>query len=445
MKRGVLLTSGLFILLLSISFISALEIKTPKESFGKGETFLATLQGNILEDIPKDNVGFYRTNTPNVQVALTYDLTKINNTYYIYAILPFAEQNLTLRIKDVYFKEQNQFQTQTLEKIFIVNNQTAIFSVKPGFIIASTDFPVTLTNNLDSDINIAYSLTNTSNSVFIPSQNNKEITISISDIPFTQQTNLKFSSSYLTYDFPAYIVKNETIPEDNNDSSNDNPRGEDSLRFSLQSIDFQLNKGQTYFYTADLTNIGDKKAENITLSVSNNLKNNIKVKPTSISSLSVDDRKRIDINISFLKKGDYSGYIQASSLNSSDRILLNFKIGENLTTNFITNRSSDIINNISKSCAELGGIKCVSGEVCQGSLSLQSTSCCIGTCKLFSQETPKKRNWTYLIIIIIVLAGIGAFFWLRMKKPGSSAKDILRKKENDFDERFETHGKLEKG
>ena len=449
MKRGILLIVVLFTLLFGISFISALEIKTSKESFGKGETFLATLQGNILEEIPKENVGFYKGNAPNVPIALTYDLTKINNTYYVYAILPFTEQNITLKIKDVYFKEQNQFQTKTLEKTFNVKNETAAFSVKPGFITTSNDFPVTLTNNLDSDINIAYSLVNISKSVFIPSQNSIETTILISEVIFTQITTIKFSSSSLTYDFPAYIVKNETTAEENgstNGSEDNRSRvNRDALRFSLQSIDLILNKGESYFIATDLKNIGERKADNITISVSDSIKSYVKIKPLLISNLNIDESRRIDINISFSKKGDYSGHIQASSLNSSDRILLSFKIGENLTTNFVSNRSSGIITNLSKSCAELGGVKCVSGEVCQGSLSLQSAGCCIGICKSFGQETPKKRNWTYIIILIVVLAGIGIFFWLRMKKPGFTAKDILKKKEDDFDEKFETHGKLEKG
>ncbi|MBI2628508.1 hypothetical protein HYW74_00300 [Candidatus Pacearchaeota archaeon] len=450
MKRGILSAVILFILLFGISFTSALEIKTPKNDYSKGENFLATLQGNILDEIPKENVGFYKGNAPNVPIALTYDFTKINNTYYIYAILPFTEQNITLRIKDVYFREQNQFQTQTLEKTFNVKNTTATFNVKPGFITTSNDFPVTLTNNIDSDINVVYTLANISNSVFVPSQNNKEIIISISNIIFTQLTSLKFSSGSLTYDFPAYIVKNETIPEEENiteinRTTNRSTIREDNLRFSLQSIDLQLNKGQAYFYPVDIINIGDRKAENITISVSDSIKSYVKIKPASISNLDIDESRRIDINFSFSKKGDYSGYIQATSLNSSDRILLNFKIGENLTTNFTYNRSSGIIQNTTqKSCAELNGVRCVSGEVCQGSLSLQSSGCCIGICKPFGQEPQKKRNWTILIIILLALAVVGAFIWLKMKKPGLSAKDILKKKEDDFEERFETKGKLSK-
>ena len=113
MKRGILLIVVLFTLLFGISFISALEIKTSKESFGKGETFLATLQGNILEEIPKENVGFYKGNAPNVPIALTYDLTKINNTYYVYAILPFTEQNITLK-KCFHRGNKNLFNSMNL-------------------------------------------------------------------------------------------------------------------------------------------------------------------------------------------------------------------------------------------------------------------------------------------------------------------------------------------
>ena len=123
MKRGAKLILTISILAIvflvsqisTISTISALEIKTEKMQFKQGETFFAALNGNILENVESEDVGFYRG---HVQIPLTFDITKLNETYYIYALLPYTRENYTLKIKDVYYQEANKIQTSTLEKNF---------------------------------------------------------------------------------------------------------------------------------------------------------------------------------------------------------------------------------------------------------------------------------------------------------------------------------------
>ena len=122
MKRGIILV--LFILL---AFnISALEIQTEKNEFMQGETFFATLQGNILEDVTEEDIGFYEA---HIQLPIEFDLLKIDNKYYVSAILPYFEKNLSLRIKDVYYKEQNKVQTNTIIKNFTISTELADFNI----------------------------------------------------------------------------------------------------------------------------------------------------------------------------------------------------------------------------------------------------------------------------------------------------------------------------
>jgi hypothetical protein len=66
-------------------------------TYQPAETMLVELQGSILEEIPKENVFFLRG---HVQTVVEYDLKKLGNHYFLYAVAPLAENNFTLEIKN---------------------------------------------------------------------------------------------------------------------------------------------------------------------------------------------------------------------------------------------------------------------------------------------------------------------------------------------------------
>ena len=148
MKKGAVILSLVLLSIFLITPVSALEIKADSD-YDKGATFIASLQGNILSPIPDNNVAFYQD---HVQVPFTHGFLKIKDIYYVYAILPYIEGNYSLRIKDVYFKEQNTVKTLTLEKNFTISNKTAEFNVNPGAVIATDSFEISVYNNLDNSI-----------------------------------------------------------------------------------------------------------------------------------------------------------------------------------------------------------------------------------------------------------------------------------------------------
>src|SRR3989344_5039402 len=125
----------LFLLVLSITSASALSIIVPSE-VDQGSTAIFTLQGNILDPITKSDLGFFEG---HVQKPFDYDIEKIEDIYYIYALIPYNSKSYSLRINDVYFKENNEFKTLDLEANFSTSQQVAEFNVDPGFVITSKD------------------------------------------------------------------------------------------------------------------------------------------------------------------------------------------------------------------------------------------------------------------------------------------------------------------
>jgi len=451
MKRGALFNISfilpLFILvilvILVIPLALALEIKTDKTQFSQGETFFATLSGNILENIEIQDVGFYRA---NVQIPLTFDITKLNNIYYIYAILPYTKQNYTLKIKDVYYQEANQIKTSTLEKNFQIINQTADFNVNPGFIIASNNFTLSLHNNLDSDLEITYILENNSYAETLPLQQTTKLTILIDKISSTNLTSMEIKSASLSYKIPLYLIKsgtnltlNGTSP-DNNTITNGTFQGIEKLRFSGRFFSVDLNKNELIMHKIYLMNYGELNATNVSLVLSPELKDYVSVSPNKFDFIKsgrevTSNREDIsnreaeaNLTFKFTKTGNFTGFLFANSTNSSGRLWLEFRVGTNVTFN------SSIKDE--KTCLALGGKKC---PICYGTSIIASDGLC---CKNCEPPAKSKTNWTAIYIVVGLLILILAFVFLKFRKPKTSARDILDKKSKSFSDRFETKGSL---
>src|SRR3989344_6949814 len=178
MKRFLFLSLVLFL----ITSASALTITTP-ETIDQGSTAIFTLQGNILDPITKSDVGFYEG---HVQKPFNYDIEKIEDIYYIYALMPYNSKNYSLRISDVYFKENNEFKTLDLEANFSTSQQVAEFNVDPGFVITSKDsFDLQIYNNLNSNLQITYTIGQTQKQKTLPLQETTKITIDLKNLNST--------------------------------------------------------------------------------------------------------------------------------------------------------------------------------------------------------------------------------------------------------------------
>lgn len=84
MKRTILL---FIFLLLILPIISAVEFDM-KTELSRGETLMAKVSGNFVEPVLKENIFFYRG---HVRIPMEYGIAKIDEEYYIYALLGTKE------------------------------------------------------------------------------------------------------------------------------------------------------------------------------------------------------------------------------------------------------------------------------------------------------------------------------------------------------------------
>lgn len=419
---------ALVIILFILAFpalVSSLEIQTEKEDFRQGETFFATLQGNILEPVQKQNVGFYEG---HVQIPLTFDILKIQEIYYISALLPYSEKNLSIKIQDVYYKEQNKVQKNNLEKNFTIFNELADFNVEPGAFLTKSNLTLNLYNNLDEDITLSYAIENLTRTTALPLQKSKELKINISDFPPRELSFLTIASdSGFSYNIPVYSMMDKPEQaEAINQTEINQTTNLDKLSFLLLEINETLNKGSQITRMLSLTNIGNKNSENIELIISSEIVDFVSLSASQIELIMPNETIEIEFTALFPDKGNFSGFLLAESEGSFDKIDLNFYIGENITPSSTTSSK--------KTCAQLGGKKCI---ICDGTIQTASDGiCCLGTCSEEIIEQPKKTNWTAIIVIAVALAIIGVVIFLKLRKPKPSAEDILERRKKSYSEKY---------
>ncbi|MEM3074802.1 MAG: hypothetical protein QW727_02575 [Candidatus Pacearchaeota archaeon] len=420
---------GTIFFILFILFIfnaSALSITT-KSSFNQGETLIATIEGNILEPIIKENIGFFEG---HVQKPFTYGLTKINNIYYIYAIVPYTEKNYSLRIFDVYFKENNEFKTLDLEANFSVSNTIADFYVIPGFIVSKSDFEIELYNNKNSNINVNYEFAGGASSVFLPLQEKTILKVNTSNVLGTSLNMLILNSQNTHYEIPVYIIKNQSINQGNDffnysivpNKSEDEKKPR--LRFSADIIDEKLKIDNTYRYVIKLINYGNEATGKVSIKTSSKIKNLIELEIIEIDNLNPGEEREISFLLTPKKTGFFEGEIIAESPDSSYGLKIKVEVGKEIIP--VSSVREE------KSCSELNGKICLSNQICEG-LNVPSSDnvfCCTGLCKdLSSIKAEEKSNNIAIVVVVFILLLIILFIGYRMKKsqnPSSKEKNLLK-------------------
>jgi hypothetical protein len=444
MKKSVI-TPLIFLFLLTS--ISALEITTEKTDFKQGENFLAILPGNILSDIEESQIGFYQG---HVQVPFDFGFEKINNKYYIYATLPYVVSTYSLKVTDIYFKENNIVSTEDREIEFTITEELADFHVTPGALIAIENFTLSFYNNLNEDITITYDLENTSSSTTLPLQESKDIFITTENIEETKLTNLEITSNLdSSYTLPVYIIKQFNKSDENPDNNQTNNQTDinitvadsDNLIFFPNETSINSSPNTQITYPITLSNSGNKSAENIVLSISDELKGNVLLSEKEISILESGKSRDLNFTFEFPTAGFFNGTIIVQSDNSSDILHLNFQIEEN--TPYVTTTLPR------KTCAELNLKKC---DVCHGATPISAADglCCPGSCEPIKEDPPGRNYLAIGIVVALILAVGGLLFW-KYKKSKPTAKDILNKRTKKFDNKIpplnpnlETRGSLKR-
>jgi len=425
----------LFLLMLIAPAISAAPTLTfQHEEIQPGETIFATIQtvGEFTQEIPESSISLYDGRR---KISLEHDLMQYDGTYYLY-IYATREGAFTIKIPNVLYKEADQLNSIDFEKNFSVSKEviysedgnvsgTKILSIKPGHIFSINAPAIKLINQGTIPLELSY----LENDTTLQPQETREVEF------YPEETFSTFEvSSYRDFSAPVvYLSANGSILENKTEEIA-------ALRASETFLTVNLIVGNETSEKIELFNFAEENLTDITLETD---------APVEISEIETLQAKSAE-NITLTFTPDQVGHIQ-------ENLTIKYKMGEKeenmtiiLSLYVLPEGSSEedfiIIN---ETCADKNGQVCAPGFLCSGDTLLTSNNeyCCVGTCEEI--EDPSKKDsglsggWIWGIVILVVLAGVGYYFYRKsrkIKKPTSDEK--LEETSKKYTERLS--GKLQR-
>ncbi|MBU0894459.1 MAG: hypothetical protein KKF48_05065 [Nanoarchaeota archaeon] len=410
------------IILLLLPIISAATIEMNTE-FSQDETLLAEISGTFVEPILKENIIFYKG---HVQIPLGFDISKIDKKYYVYAqLLGKSPGDYSIALENIKYIQRGETVEENLIENFSITNNTADFSISPGFIIDNKNFFIEIQNLQDFEITIGINIgSNDSgstrffdslfsgaesidNSVILDAAESKKINFVIGEINESILKTIKFSTENIVYEIPVYLIANKiSTPKKR------------SFRFEPTEFNVKMSTDSDTTRVIYLYNNGDFDLENILVEVSEDLEPYVSLSITEIDNLEADESIKIQIDFSSGNQEKKTlGSIRAESLTDD----YTFYTYSDLSLDFLTGYKplpEEILNvtdPAAKSCADLNGKKCNDDEKCSEAVVYATDgNCCLAICEEIStSSTGKIIGWSIVIIILVLAIW---FFKSRYKK-----------------------------
>ena len=427
-------------LVLTINLISAVEIKLSKDKYQPMETLQAEITGNFIS-LNSENIQLYKSGIPR-QMPVISGMTKQNNVYYFYAILPDQLGDYSLKIQDSKYISEGELKTEDIIKEFKIQktktnetNQSVsepienVLSINPGFVIATEDYFEIKIKSLDANQEAIAELEET----------NETKTLSL--VPYSEQT-LKFTTpdskqssiKINDYTIPVFVIKKGEPVIQNQ-----------KLIITPLKLEATLSSGNAYSFNFLLSNQEKFNLTNITFS------SDLTEITISPSMISLDSGKSSFINISLAvpenAEDNITGEILVESESFEEKISIpvSIKITPNKAE---VNLSGASITETLK-CSSQKGKVCSLNENCAGEISPSlEGSCCIGECLEIKESNMSTIIGVILLLVVVLL--IIFFVWRARKKlKPVSANEILRQKSERYRSRTnedsdEVSGRLDK-
>lgn len=379
-----------------------------KDSYKQEETMIFEIKGNLLENIGKEQVDFKRG---HVSVPLEFDVKRLGDRQFIWGIAPSNENNYSLFIEDIVTTINGKVSEVNFEKNFSVLSEKTDYNIKPGFILTKEDFTIDLFLFVDEEIEIEISYGESSGTErFNPGEN--EIDFSVSNLDENEIVDIKIGD----YILPLYFIG------ESSDNSEDIERILPDFRFKPRVIEsFVIDNGRELTYPVQIINSGDEEIV-LVLEYDKSIfridKDEIRIQKDSI----------YDFNFSIVEfpKDRLDEKIYAKSGNFSIELALIIEPTENADNVNTPYLEDGFVESQLYYCSELNGVKCSTGESCDGELqnSLEG-SCCIGSCKTVDEKSGY-GIWGWLIAGIIILI-IGIVF-MKYKKTKNSGDEKFKER-----------------
>lgn len=381
-----------------------------KPVYEPGETMIVELFGNILEPIQKENVELKRR---NVQVPWEYDVKKIGDIYFIYGVLPKAENNYTLHINEISTTVQGIVQEVDFEQNFTTLGNLVAYSIKPGFAVTSDDLEFTIFLNRDFNELIPLDFPQQGNFILYPGENKLQISTSGAETGFRKiQVGI--------YSVPIFIIAGE-----------ENSQALPKLRFYPRNIESVILINEEIVYPFSIINERGTAVRELFLEYNPEVFTLQPAFPDFIGpeetlnfNISLKNRNQPVDEVLILKTGDLSMELPVSVVYTENP-------GE-VSTPYLGEEYSESQGYF---CSELGGQACTADEVCSTSVvsSLDVPNCCLGSCTPGGEDsgTYSWLGWLIGAILIIVLVFIGARYLKKRKEKTDPFSRETKKEKKD--------------
>lgn len=411
----------LIIFFLIIPFISAIEVKLSKDSYQPQETLQLQLTGNFIY-LMKENIMIYKEGKVHPEPVIS-DLTKYNNAYYFYAILPNEEGNYTLRIENAeYFQRGQIIKDPIIINLSVQFKNTSDLSFNPGFVIPDKDIIIkvkSLYRNIP--LNTKFEATGESKNIFLIEGREELIKFNLPALPPSISKII-----INNYEIPVFLIKklNETI--------------EEKIEFIPLFIVGTITDDRDYSFSVIIKNAGNKNLTNITFE-----SDILIIKPNKLDTFEKGGVKIINITISKTNK-TIDSYVKATF---SDKELF-LPIFLNITQNKSNVNIPDVSENISKplNCEDIGNL-CIDNQICNGeTIGSLEGPCCIGDC-IEEKKSGYKNTIGIILIIILLIIIFYITFKIIKKRKLKTSDEILIDKTDKYMKRLrgeEVRGKLDK-
>lgn len=424
MKNHVLIS--IFFLLLLLPLCSSVQIEM-KSSYDIGETLLAKVSGNFLEPILNQDIYFYRRHMPT---TMDFNIVKIDSDYYLYAQIPFEKlpDNYSILIQGVKSIQGAQTKEEDIFYNFSITNKTADFSIEPAVLTAKSNFNILVQNLQDKTLSIKVSLSNKTSSsegfwsFFTGGGSEEDSSFSLSageskSIPFVIEnfneglSTIKISSENLEYPVPVKVTKEPEKPDFSFEDSN--------LETYSQ---INLTKTEEIF----VVNSKNKPIYNISLSLSSSLRDYVNLSKLIISEIKENSKEKIEIVFFSMNETNVDGTLEAEHEGKSIELEISFHVlNQSALEEYESKNNISNTSTYPKTCAELNGIPCGEGMICNGTNATASDErfCCVGPCNKLAPSSIKKiLGWSLLIIGLLVLSWFLITKYARVKRTVSLPK-----------------------
>lgn len=392
---------SIFILAAVFPFASAVQV-TMDSNFSQGQTLLAVVSGNFIDQITPDNVVFYRG---HVAIPIIDDVVNINGDFYIYALLvDKAPGDYYINISGVRYMKATKTVSDPIISNFSITSDTAAFSIDPGAVSSPGNFSVYLTNLQDNTVTVSIkpnsSSINSVSLVNLKSGERKKIDLTVNNSN-NDLEKVKFTVGNYSYSLPVYLSSNQTTPSAN----------EPGFEFQPSTVYVTLATNSSATRILYLKNTGNEDLEDISFNVPLILDPYITIS-TDSNTLNQNSSEQVKIEITSAQNPKT---VEGTVIAYSGNISSAFDLTLNFTKNFIPANGSQpgtVNQTIVTTCTDLGGIVCQTNELCTGdSVYAKDGVCCLASC-----EIQKKSSiglwigWGILIVAILFL------LWFYMKK-----------------------------